>query len=156
MRFTHEDTDKEQIDVSLPDNSLLTFSRKSQEFWKHAITADDSISLKRYIITYYMNSTAVIGDSNTADLRFGANKGSLGIWLPGERIKAGRIENIPAPENFLPYRNLVIHTGLNDINRENHEKLDILVGKLDTKCKAIAQSYPKMKIYVSLLLPTKF
>ena len=32
---------------------------------------------------------------------------------------------------------------------------DILVGQLDTKCKAIAQSYPKMKIYVSLLLPTK-
>ena len=51
MRFTHEDTDKEQIDVSLPDNSLLTFSRKSQEFWKHAITADESISLKRYSIT---------------------------------------------------------------------------------------------------------
>ena len=37
---SHEDTDKEQIDVSFPDNSLLTFSRKSQEFWKHAITAD--------------------------------------------------------------------------------------------------------------------
>ena len=52
---------------------------------------------------------------------------------------------------MLPYRNLVIHTSLNDINRDNHEKLDILVGKLDTKCKAIAQSYPKMKIYVSLL-----
>ena len=31
----------------------------------------------------------------------------------------------------------------------------MIVGKLDTKCKAIAQSYPKMKIYVSLLLPTK-
>ena len=88
MRFTHEDTDKEQIDVSLPDNSLLTFSRKSQKFWKHAITADESINLKRYSITirdvkpYNMNSTAVIGDSNTADLRFGPNKGSLGIWLP--------------------------------------------------------------------------
>ena len=161
MRFTHEDIDKEQIDVSLPDSSLLTFSKKSQEFWKHAITADESISLKRYSITvrdvkpYYMNSTAGIGDSNTADLRFGPNKGSLGIWLPGERINAGRIENIPAPENLLPNRNLVIHTGLNDHNREIHEKLDILVGKLDTKCKAIALSYPKMKIYVSLLLPTK-
>ena len=122
-----EDTDKEQIDVSLPDNSLLTFSRKSQDFWKQAITADESINLKRYSITvrdvkpYYTSSTAVIGDSNTADLRFGHNKGSLGIWLPGERIKAGRIENIPAPENLLPYRNLVIHTGLNDINRDKYK-----------------------------------
>ena len=50
MRFTHEDTDKELIDVSLPDNSLLTFSRKSQEFWKHAITADESIEVSSAIV----------------------------------------------------------------------------------------------------------
>ena len=50
MRFTHEDIDKEQIDVSLPDSSLLTFSRKSQEFWKHAITADE-VSVSSVIVS---------------------------------------------------------------------------------------------------------
>ena len=160
MRFTSGD-EGEQKDVKLPDNSLLTFTRKSQEHWKHAIIPEEEIIHPRFSITirdvkpYYMNSTVIIGDSNTADLKFGPNKGSLGIWLPGERIKAGKVKDIPGPESLYPYRNMIIHTGLNNINNDQHAPIDSFVSTIDSKCKAIAQSYPKMRIYLSLLLPTK-
>ena len=160
MRFSSGD-EGEPEDVKLPDNSLLTFSRKSQEYWKHAIIPEENINHPRFSITirdvkpYNMNSTVIVGDSNTADLRFGPSKGCLGLWLPGERIRAGKIENIPGPESLQPYRNMIIHSGLNNINNNNHEPFNSLISTLDSKCKAISQSFPKMRIFISMLLPTK-
>ena len=69
-------------------------------------------------------------------------------------MKAGRIKDIPAPENLYPFRNLIIHAGINDINRHNRESTKVLISSLDSKCKAIHQMFPNMQIFISLLLPT--
>ena len=36
--------------------------------------------------------------------------------MPGKRVKVGHIDAIPDPEKIGPYRNIVIHTGINNIN----------------------------------------
>ena len=167
MRFTRPESasttfsnDPESIDLELPHNSLLRFSRKSQEDWKHSIIPDEVVTTRRYSITlrhvkpHFINSLLVIGDSNTEPLKFGTSKGCFGAWVPGERMKAGRIKDIPAPENLYPFRNLIIHAGINDINRHNRESTKVLISNLDSKCKAIHQMFPNMRIFISLLLPT--
>ena len=146
--------------VVLDDNSLLTFSKTSQAFWKHAIPAVDTCADHRYSFTirfnapFYMNSTVVIGDSNTKNLKFGAGKGNFGIWVPGEVIKATKIENIPSPENIGPYRNVVIHTGINNLTSYNPKSHNYLINELERKCNAIHAAFPKTKIFLSPLFPT--
>ena len=165
MRFSrpnNADNDREidSVDLNLPHNSMLLFSRKSQESWKHSIIPDKDITSPRWSFTlrqikpHYINSTLIIGDSNTQELKFGESKGCFGAWVPGERIKAGRIADIPDPEKLNPYRNLLLHVGINDINRHNRESTRELISNLDAKCKNISQAFPNMKIYISLLLPT--
>ena len=134
MKFTRPESasttssnDTESLEVELPHNSMLRFSRKSQEDWKHSIIPDEAVTTRRYSITlrhvkpHFINSLLIIGDSNTEPLKFGTSKGCFGAWVPGERMKAGRIKDIPAPDNLYPFRNLIIHAGINDINRQNRE-----------------------------------
>ena len=164
MRFSRSqspnESEPEPLDLELQNNSLLMFSRKSQEEWKHSIIPDKNIQTKRWSFTlrcikpYFMNSTLVIGDSNTKELKFGDGKGCFGAWVPGERIQASRIADIPDPSNLYPYRNLLLHVGINDINRHNREPTKTLISSLDTKCKTISQRFPNMRIFISLLLPT--
>ena len=165
MRFSKpnnmaDDLEPESSDLQLPINSMLIFSRKSQETWKHSVIPDKAITSKRWSFTlrhikpHFMNSTIIVGDSNTQDLKFGDSKGCFGAWIPGDRIKAGRINDIPDPDKLYPYQNLLLHVGLNDINRRNRETSKELISNLDLKCKSISQAYPNMKIYISLLLPT--
>ena len=165
MRFTkpssqNHDSEADPIDQPLTNNSMLTCSRKSQEMWKHSIIPEKTVKAKRwsftlrYIRPHFINSTLIIGDSNTQDLKFGDSKGCFGAWVPGERIKASRINDIPGPESLHPYRNLLLNVGINDINRLNREKTEDLITNLDIKCKTIHQAFPNMKIFISLLLPT--
>ena len=89
--------------VSLNDNDLLVFSRASQDVHHHSIEADDSITQPRYSLTfrhltpYNLNYTAIIGDSNTQNLLFGADQDKLGMLMPCCRLKASKISNIPDP-----------------------------------------------------------
>ena len=166
MRFSkpnspNDETEPEPLDLQLPNNSMLTFSRKSQEIWKHSVIPEKAIKTSRWSFTlrnikpHFINSTLIIGDSNTQGLKFGETKGCFGAWVPGDRIKAGRINDIPGPEKLHPYRNLLLNVGINDINRPNRETTKDLLSTLDVKCKTISQSFPNMKIFISLLLPTK-
>ena len=147
--------------LHLNDNSLLIFSRVSQAIWRHGIPIDDLCTGERYSITmranmpYFMNSTALIGDSNTKDIKFGDKIGHLGKWVPGERIKASTIENIPPPHEIGPYRNIIIHTGINNINRNHPRPVISLEEQLEAKCIAIHEMFPKTRIYISPLLPTR-
>ena len=160
MRFSKPQKSDHPVDVEIPDNSMLIFSRKSQEDWKHEIVKDESIASTRWSFTlrnikpHFMNSTLVVGDSNTQNLKFGTSKGCFGAWVPGERLKASRIEDIPEPSKLYPHRNLLLHVGINDSNRHNRESTNVLISQLDVKCKAISQKFTNMKIFVSLLLPT--
>ena len=161
MEFRRSDGSIERVELPLEDNSLVVFSRTSQEHWQHSIPKTSESTGIRYSLTfrlikpYYVNSTLLIGDSNTRYINFGEDKNCLGKWVPGERIKAGRIEDIPAPENIAPYRNIIIHTGVNDVNRYNSCSAVDLAAQLEQKCAAIHKVYPKTKIFLSPALPTK-
>ncbi len=160
MTFTDnlESKKKEQV---LEDGSLLVTSRFAQDFWKHAILEDDSqvqrISFTfRNIAPHFINSTIVLGDSNTSRLNFGTGQGTLGAWLPGKRVHVGHIEAIPEATDIGPFRNIVIHTGINSINNARYRKSNTyLMHVLESKCLNILNIYPRTKIHLSMLLPTR-
>ena len=122
MRFSNRSNSQETKSIDLTPCSLLTFDRHSQDFWHNSVVADDSIADCRYSFTFrhlspvFLNSTAVIGDSNTKGLNFGVGPGSFGRWFPGKCIKASHVNQIPEPHNIGPYRNIVLHSGINDFN----------------------------------------
>ena len=63
--------------------------------------------------------------------------------MPGYRIKAVRIQNIPNPEELeFPYRNLVILTGLNDVRNQNYLPIPVLMNNLKHKCPALSSKFP--------------
>lgn len=162
MQFKPDNTDT-KTDLVMEDGSVLISSRFSQDFWTHGILKDENISEERisftlrHIAPFYMNSTVLVGDSNTKHLKFGTELGkSFGKWLPGKRIEAFRIEQIPSPTELGPYRNIIINTGINNIkpnyNMRSHRAL---VDELESKCMDIHNTYPNARIHISLLLPTK-
>ena len=159
MMFTSVNNDTES--VTLPSNSLLVFSRSSQEFWKHEITSSETSDVRysftfRQLAPYYANSTLIVGDSNTQNLKFGAGRNTFGVWMPGCREKAGKVDDLPEPDDLeYPYRNLVIHSGINDLRANTHQPIPVLISKLKTKCLRLASKFVKMKIHISMLLPTK-
>ena len=148
--------------LTLPDNSLLVFSRKSQEFFSHAIPADSTVKGVRFSLTfreispYFLNSTCLIGDSNCWSMNFASRtKHCFGKWMPGESIHTPRIHQIPEPESLLPYRNFLLNVGINDLDRSAPLPPHVLVQQLEKKCYAIHNTYPKANILLSPVLPTK-
>ena len=160
MKFVDNSGDNSQ-ELSLEDKSVLISSRKAQDFWQHSIEKTDEACGVRYSFTFrhiaphFLNSTVIIGDSNTKLLQFGEGKGKFGKWMPGKRVEALHVENIPDVFDIGPYRNIVIHTGINNIKNRNRQSNRSLSNILETSCKNIIKMYPKSKIYLSLLLPTK-
>ena len=148
-------------ELPLTDSSVLITNRFAQDFWKHGIDHDDSITEARYSFTFrhlspsFANSTVIIGDSNTRYLKFGAEQGKFGHRMPGKSIPAMHIEEIPRPELIGPYRKVVIHTGINNLKSRNRKSNKTLIDELESKCDDILNMYPRCKIYLSMLLPTK-
>ena len=159
MKFLSNEETQER-DLNLQDGSVLVTSRLSQDFWVHEIEASDATEAS-YCITfqnvapYFINSTALIGDSNTRVMRFGEGKGTFGVWMPGKRVEVFHIEDIPEPLKIGPYRNFIIHTGVNNIKRRDRRSNISLVNEMESKCTSILEVYPRARIYISLLLPTK-
>lgn len=163
MSFENNDQSQQET-LTLEDGSMLSCSRFSQDFWKHGIIPEsqpsdegERISLTfRNISPHYINSTIILGDSNTTHIRFGSTAGTLGAWMPGKRVKAGHIEALPAATEIGPYRNIIIHTGINSISNPSHRKSDnYLLHFLENRCKEISSVYPRSKICLSTLLPTR-
>ena len=173
MTFENNDNSKTN-QIILEDRSLLTCSRYSQDFWKHGIHPEENSNDKpptnqeedsqiyerisftfRNISPYFINSTVIYGDSNTTHLRFGSDRGTLGVWMPGKRVKAGHIEALPAATDIGPYRNIVLHTGINNVNAKYSKSDTYLLHYLESRCKEIGQVYPKARVYLSTLLPTR-
>ena len=160
--MTFENNDQSQKEeLILEDGSVLISSRFAQDFWKHGIPQDDCnrerISLTfRNIAPYYINSTIILGDSNTSRINFGSGSGTLGSWVPGKRLKVGHIEAIPDATNIGPYRNIVIHTGVNSLNNQKFRRShSYLLHCLEAKCKEIVDVYPRAKVHISMLLPSR-
>ena len=161
IRFTDIFNSNRTVSISLKDNTILSFSRKSQAYWRHEILTDEDIDEPRYSYTFRFNepynlqSTVIFGDSNTKYLNFGEEEGTFGKWMVGERVQTQTINDIPSVENIDPYSNIVIHTGINDVLRRDRMSASRLVSQLESKCKSIHTIYPRTKIFLSPLLPTK-
>ncbi|KAL5255361.1 hypothetical protein ACHWQZ_G014696 [Mnemiopsis leidyi] len=161
MTFCNNDeTQSENLD--LEDCSLLVTSRFAQDFWRHGILPQEEVSGERISLTFreisphLMNSTLLLGDSNTARVSFGTGSGTLGAWAPGKRVKVGHIEALPDAVDIGPYRNITIHTGINSINSKFQPRSDAyLIHVLEKKCKEYMTVYPRAKIHISMLLPTR-
>ena len=169
MKFTCKtDTESTTKCVELTNGSMLVCSRFSQDFWVHEIekrepsapteAAENEV---RYSFTFrhmsprFAKSTIILGDSNTDYLNFGCEKGTFGPRMPGKSKRILFIEEIPKPEKIGPFRNIVLHVGINNLKSNNRRSTRSLVNELDAKCRAILDIYPKSKIHLSMLLPTK-
>ena len=160
MKFV-DNLGEQSQELILEDRSVLAMSRKAQDFWQHEILKSSEPCSVRYSVTlrhvapHFLNSTVIIGDSNTRYLQFGEERGKFGKWMPGKRVEALHVEDIPEPFDIGPYRNIVIHTGINNIKNRNRKSSHSLCNILETKIRDITKMYPRSKIHISLLLPTK-
>ena len=146
--------------IQMKDGSAVCFSRFSQEFWQHKITPSPenspmwSITLRHHA-PYFMNSTLIIGDSNVKHLNFGNDKFQFGKWMPGRKMFAPKIEHIPEPKEMGPFRNIIFHIGINDIRFQNRRPNVHLIRQLESKCVSTHNHFPRSRIFLSTLLPTK-
>ena len=82
MKFV-DNSDESVKNQILNVNSLLVLSRFSQDFWRHSIEKCESNEVRysftlRHVDPHFINSTIVVGDSNTTNLKFGSGLGTLG------------------------------------------------------------------------------
>jgi hypothetical protein len=159
-------TNGEEKSLTPKDSSIYVMTRHSQDFWQHGIDEEDTSTdaddanvrysfTFRHVAPHFLNSTIIIGDSNTKYIKFGLGVGTLGKWVPGRRVQAAKIEHIPPPQEIGPYRNIVLHTGINNLTEERRPSNRALIAHLKRKCTDIQAVYPNSKLYVSLVLPTK-
>ena len=109
--------------LTVSDRSLYHMSRKSQDFFEHRIDQGSVGDGVRYSLTFRAldwknkNSTCIIGDSNTAHLKFGSDKRkTFGELMPGRRYWAAKVEDIE-PENACSYDNVVVMCGTNNVRQ---------------------------------------
>ena len=143
-------------------NSLYVMSRDSQNFYQHRIDRDSSFTGVRYSLTFrsvhwrYLNSTCIIGDSNTKNIKFGSGKGTVGDATPGKQVYAPLVEDIDA-KMCASYRNTVISVGVNSIKDKNITMNDIkdIYSIYKTKISEIERLNKECKILVVPLFPSK-
>ena len=152
-----------ETELSLTAGSLVIFNRQSQETWRHSIPVSTEPCPARFSFTFrhvgpqFVNSTLICGDSNTTKMKFGSEKGTFGQWMPGRHISTFTVAQIPDPAEIGPYKNIVLHVGINDIrnNYEGPKTIDKHLKTLETKCESLLNAYPKSKVYICPILPTK-
>ena len=135
-------TDEVKKELKVADGSVYVMSRFSQDYWRHGISPQTEetgarISFTfRHIAPHFRNYRTIVGDSNTKNLNFGKGKGTFGRFMPGKRLEAMRIEDIPGPDKIGPVKSIVIHTGINNLNSEEYKphKAKQLVNLLEKKC----------------------
>ena len=151
-------------DITADHRSLYHMTRKSQDFFRHAIDKGSIANGTRFSLTFRSvswknrNSSCIIGDSNTGMLNFGTDKRStFGELMPGQKYWAPCIKDIK-PESCISYSNVVILCGINDIKKAEVNCLNDtrdLGNLLIDKIKQIKQLNPKCYVSVCPLLPTK-
>ena len=137
-------------------------SRDSQNFYQHRIDKDPLFTGVRYSITFrcvhwtFLNSTCIIGDSNTANIKFGADKKQVGPSTPGKQVFAAVVEDID-PKCYVSYSNVVVMVGINNLKGSNISPADVenLYSKYEGKILEIEKLKWRCKIFVVPVLPTK-
>ena len=132
VKFGETITGKE-FEFEAKHRSMYSMTRKSQEFFRHRIDRDRSLSPGdvRVSLTFRSvswrnhNSTVILGDSNTGGLKFGnASKGQcFGESMPGKRVAAFTVSELD-PTQALGYNNIVINCGLNNVRHSSVQSYD--------------------------------
>ena len=160
-------TPSKNTEMSLESNSVYIMTRFSQAWFKHGIKASQQTnvnpSIGRYSITLrtidkkFSRSTIILGDSNTKTIKFGSGVGTMGQSFPGKRVKAGKVGSID-PCDCIGYSNAVIVCGTNDLRVDNlrgENAIYQLVDILRMKIEQIKKLCPRIKLFVTAVLPTR-
>ena len=162
VNYTENYTGRNFTHVAKP-GSLYTMTRKSQHYFKHEIKSEPEATKTRYSLTFRSinwrnrKSTLLIGDSNTAKLRFGSDLGTFGSSLPGKKVWAPTLDDIN-PSDCIGYSNVVILCGINDIKSRYvtvKDDVKIIYDKLASKVNLIQSLCKGIKVVVCPILPTK-
>ncbi len=144
--------------------SLYTMSRDSQSVFRHRIDKDPTFVEKvRYSITVRcihwtnLNSTVIVGDSNTRAIKFGVGRGTVGQATPGKRVESIHIEDVNAA-TCASFKNVVLMVGTNNL-KSNSIKTDRdiqdLVERYRDKIHQIRKLNQKCHIHVVPVIPCK-
>ena len=152
-----------KFERELSKGSLYSMTRKSQNYFKHEIPKDELFNGLRYSLTFrtvhwhYWNSTCIIGDSNTRNLKFGSEVGTFGPSTPGKSFFVPTVEQIN-PHNCVGYNNIIIMCGINNIkvgSIRNQSGIQNVYTILKSKIQSISKLNNKAKIFICPILPTK-
>ena len=162
VKFRESDTNQEET-VVCDHASLYSMTKRSQNFYQHRIETGSIAEGTRYSLTFRSvsrankNSTCVIGDSNTCNIKFGTGKGTLGYHMPGKQVFAPHVKDID-PLTCLAYSNVVILCGVNDVRSSDVRSANDIKNiyfRLKLKINQIQQLNRKANVYICLMLPTK-
>ena len=136
-------------------------TRHSQDFYKHSMDSEEDLPDGiRYSLTFRaihwsnFNSTALIGDSNFGQIKFGVGKGKVGESTPGLRFWTPTIDSID-PLSCTSYKNVVLMVGTNDLkNRISDEQIHEFYRSYKTKIASYRRRSPKIDLRIIVYLPT--
>ncbi len=144
--------------------SLYVMSRESQAIFRHRIDKDSSFTDKvRYSITFrcihyhYLNSTLLVGDSNTRPVKFGKGKGTVGEASPGRRIESTHITDIN-PQDCASFKNIVFMVGTNDVKKstvESDKDMHTLVEVYRDKIADVRRINPRSNVFIVPVIPCR-
>ena len=119
IMFKNRITGDEQSIVP-KSGTVLQISWASQNIFVHKVGIVKPCNEVSYTITFksvdrkLLNSTCLIGDSNTKGIKFGAGRGNVGEQYPRKQVYAPLIEHID-PMACVAYQNAIFSLGINDI-----------------------------------------
>ena len=164
LRFTDKKSGGIVQEHVAKHSSVYSMTRKSQDLFEHAIDQGSVSEGTRFSLTFRAISwrnrgaTCIIGDSNTAGLKFGNDpKRSFGNALPGKRFAAPLISDINPCDTY-GYTNVVIMAGINNLKSDSIKTPNDVRGVFNTltsKISMIQNVNPKAHIFVCPVLPTK-
>ena len=153
----------ETSSLRVDSGSMYSMTRISQEFYEHRIDPEEEATDVRYSLTFRSvswrnhNSTVLIGDSNTTQIKFGDTEGTLGKSMPGEHVIGYTIDQIN-PFDCAAYNNIILHCGVNNIKSKHinsHQDIKDIYCQLRSKVEDIRRLNKRAKIFISPVLPTR-
>ena len=164
LRFSDKNCEDIVLEHMTRSRSIYSMTRKSQEFFEHRIDHGSISEGRRFSLTFRSiswrnrNATCIIGDSNTAGLKFGdVPKKSFGKALPGKQFAAPLVKDIN-PYDTCGYSNVVVMCGINNLKADNIKTPKDVRGiynSLVSKIKLIQDINTKAHIFICPVLPTK-
>ena len=157
--------------IEKADNaSCIEMSQQSQFYWTHKINclAPESdqykFTIKLFSTGRNQNSTIVVGDSNTYNIKFHGERSysNLGREISGKRYTCYLIDEVDTLK-CIGYRNIVFHIGINNLKDRRHNSNGV-GGHVDvntifdswlTTVVKLRSLCPCSQIIVSPILPTQ-